>query len=319
VKPGHGLGLGSATSATVSGCAEFRREMARHYAVGLSVSPTTSQPFRAQVEGYVGERLRFGSFRFTAHTTSWVHGRMRDSRMLATLQREGTAVVQQDGRKCRVERDHMFLVDTSRPFLIETGQIRTDAIFVDSAVLLGILPETGGMTARAIHTGEGAGAIFKSFLDEMFTRRDSLDEHAANEVAAAVPHLIAASLTSSLNRQWANPTTWRSQHRQRVVDCIHRRVRDGTLDAAAIAEEVELSVRYVYDLFAETEQSVMNYVWALRLERARAELACPTLRRRSIGEIAFNWGFNHLSHFSRAFRKRYGVSPREFRQERHAG
>jgi AraC-like DNA-binding protein len=32
-----------------------------------------------------------------------------------------------------------------------------------------------------------------------------------------------------------------------------------------------------------------------------------------VGEIALSWGFNDHSHFSRAFRKRYGVSPKDWR------
>jgi AraC-like DNA-binding protein len=34
---------------------------------------------------------------------------------------------------------------------------------------------------------------------------------------------------------------------------------------------------------------------------------------RHITEIAFGWGFNELTHFSRAFKERYGVSPRDWR------
>ena len=45
----------------------------------------------------------------------------------------------------------------------------------------------------------------------------------------------------------------------------------------------------------------------------RRALASPALRHRQVGEIAFDWGFNDLSHFGRTFRERYGLSPRAFR------
>jgi AraC family transcriptional activator of tynA and feaB len=39
----------------------------------------------------------------------------------------------------------------------------------------------------------------------------------------------------------------------------------------------------------------------------------PQLRHHRIGAIAFATGFNDLSHFSRAYRARYGLSPRATR------
>jgi AraC-like DNA-binding protein len=38
------------------------------------------------------------------------------------------------------------------------------------------------------------------------------------------------------------------------------------------------------------------------------------MRRRPFGEIAFAAGFNDLSHFSRAYRARYGCAPRDARR-----
>lgn len=55
---------------------------------------------------------------------------------------------------------------------------------------------------------------------------------------------------------------------------------------------------------------------AQRLERCKRDLASPTHAHRHIGEIAFAWGFNDLSHFGRVFRDHYGLSPRDWRQSR---
>jgi len=46
----------------------------------------------------------------------------------------------------------------------------------------------------------------------------------------------------------------------------------------------------------------MKWIWGMRLDRCRNDLASPALAARSIGEIAFYWGFNDVAHFSRAFR-----------------
>ena len=40
---------------------------------------------------------------------------------------------------------------------------------------------------------------------------------------------------------------------------------------------------------------------------------------RSIGAIAYGWGFNDSAHFSRAFRARFDLSPREWRARHSIG
>ncbi|GAA2849981.1 hypothetical protein GCM10010472_03770 [Pseudonocardia halophobica] len=46
----------------------------------------------------------------------------------------------------------------------------------------------------------------------------------------------------------------------------------------------------------------------------RADLLDPTQRHRTISELAFDRGFVDASHFSRAFRARFGGTAREVRK-----
>ena len=47
--------------------------------------------------------------------------------------------------------------------------------------------------------------------------------------------------------------------------------------------------------------------------RYRAALRDPRQRTRQISQIAYAWGFNDLSYFNRAFRRRFEVTPRDWR------
>ena len=51
--------------------------------------------------------------------------------------------------------------------------------------------------------------------------------------------------------------------------------------------------------------------WWSTHDRASCE---SIVEPKQIGEIAFAWGFNDLSHFGRTFRERYGLSPRDWRR-----
>jgi AraC-like DNA-binding protein len=66
-------------------------------------------------------------------------------------------------------------------------------------------------------------------------------------------------------------------------------------------------------LFQGENNTVNRYIWDLRLEKCRADLANPLHRHRTITEIAFAWGFNNSTHFSRIFKERFGLSARAYR------
>lgn len=82
-----------------------------------------------------------------------------------------------------------------------------------------------------------------------------------------------------------------------------------------VSRELRLSPRYINRLFETEDTSLSRYIWRRRLERTAENLRDPTLRCRSISLIAMDNGFNDLSHFSKAFRLRFDLSPREYRSQ----
>lgn len=296
---------------------QFSDAMHRLFAVDLAVEQPDRAQFSSQITAYCGRKLRFAALRFSPHLTRSQQFR-RPTRWLVTLQREGTAHVSQDGRSSTVSAGDLFLVDPSRPFSIRTDHIFTHSIYLEPDALRRVLPEADTMTATAVPCREGAAGLFANFVDQLFACAASLDEHQADQLAHALPHTLSAALATTARQIDGAPSRIRAIHRQRVMDFLRDNLRNSALDAGTIAESVGLSTRYVYELFEDSGEPLMKRVWSHRLEHCRADLAAPALRARSIGEIAYYWGFNDVAHFSRAFKLRHGVSPREFRRQAHA-
>ena len=83
------------------------------------------------------------------------------------------------------------------------------------------------------------------------------------------------------------------------------------LTVEEIADVCKLNRSYFSKLFRDTMGCPpQEFLIRLRLARA-AELMRTT--KSSIGVIAAACGYPNQLHFSRAFKKRYGVSPREWR------
>jgi AraC-like DNA-binding protein len=62
-----------------------------------------------------------------------------------------------------------------------------------------------------------------------------------------------------------------------------------------------------------TGRSFTHHLLERRLENAAALLRDPRWRERRIADVAAEAGFTDLSHFSRAFRRRYGATPSDVR------
>lgn len=85
------------------------------------------------------------------------------------------------------------------------------------------------------------------------------------------------------------------------------------LTLEAVARSVNMSVFYFCKMFKKTSGfTFTEYVSRLRIEKAKNLLLNPNLR---ISEIAYEVGFQSLTHFNRVFKKITGQSPTEYRDK----
>ena len=102
---------------------------------------------------------------------------------------------------------------------------------------------------------------------------------------------------------------------QRVVvqHAPDQRLADPLLSVATLAAELQLSAGHVHRLFQSEPAPLAHYIWNRRLDACQRDLRDPACAGHSIAAIAYSRGFNDAAHFSRSFRRRFGVSPREYR------
>ncbi|GJM41315.1 MAG: hypothetical protein DHS20C20_15970 [Ardenticatenaceae bacterium] len=86
---------------------------------------------------------------------------------------------------------------------------------------------------------------------------------------------------------------------------------DEDLSLARLAEKASLSPFHFHRLFQSAiGETLKQYTQRLRLERAAFDLK---IREATILEIALNWGFNAPETFTRAFKRWFGVTPKQYR------
>jgi len=90
------------------------------------------------------------------------------------------------------------------------------------------------------------------------------------------------------------------------------RNQDNALCLATVAKAVNTSTFYFCKLFKRaTGLTFTDYLARVRVEKAKAMLLD---RNRRVSEVAYDVGFQSLTHFNRVFRKVAGQSPTQFRR-----
>jgi AraC family transcriptional regulator, positive regulator of tynA and feaB len=102
----------------------------------------------------------------------------------------------------------------------------------------------------------------------------------------------------------------------RARQAIEAHLTDPDLNPDVIGRAVGLSRRSLYRLLRQIGQTPMGFVHELRLSKAARLLRDRTAENRSVTNVSYAVGFVDPTHFSRLFRARYGMSPKQWTESR---
>jgi AraC-like DNA-binding protein len=136
-----------------------------------------------------------------------------------------------------------------------------------------------------------------------------LTETTAERLGRVFLELLAAIVTD--RRQQAPLPCKVALLRRRAEGEIARRIGGEAITAEALRRALGVSRATLFEAFAG-DGGMQKYAMGVRLDRARGALA-ELDRDEPIGDIAYRFGFSDASHLSRAFRARFGMSPRDYR------
>ena len=91
-------------------------------------------------------------------------------------------------------------------------------------------------------------------------------------------------------------------------------ISNSKVSPSLVADELDISVRYLHWLFKQTNETVIQFLIRKRIELAQLLLVSSSKSTFNITEVAFMCGFNDSTHFSRRFKQQAGISPSEFRK-----
>ncbi|MBU3870732.1 helix-turn-helix domain-containing protein [Streptomyces sp. 4503] len=230
--------------------------------------------------------------------------------ILVRRQVEGTALLLQDGRTAQLHPGGLAFHDARRPFRIVLPERQRARILMVPRALLRLEEwQLRALTATVVDdAGGGAAGLLLPLLDGLVDEVIRATPTRREQLARTIVGILS---TVALEQAGGQPESalW-----ERITASVRTRLGESGLAPQDIADQHAISLRYLHRLFQRQGTTVGAWVRTRRLEAAREELARPGAAHRSIAAVAARWGFTSPSHFSRAFRETYGMSPAQWRR-----
>ena len=295
----------------------FGRTIAR-----LDGEPRGGAPFRFE---FISRTLP--SLDITSGSTEGVRSQ-RTRELLADGNDEIQLMLMDEGRYFASQFGREVVVDAGTAVLVSNADVNTIT--------------TPGMKGRLLRIPRKAILPFASRLEDAFMRPIPRTGEALRLLAAYLAvlektsqpetpefrHLIAnhvhdlVVLSIGATRDAAEIASGRGLRAARfaaITADIAKNIDRHDLSAEWLAPRHCVSPSTVRRLFGEHHTTFSQFVLDYRLAQAHRCLRDPRRPDRPISSIAFSLGFNDLSYFNRTFRRLYGASPSDVREETFSG
>ena len=230
--------------------------------------------------------------------------------LIVAVQLKGEGGIEQEDRSTRLTAGDFGFYETARPYkLTFEGPFEQLILKLPRRLLDCRMPNLNRLTGRRYDARAGAGAVAISHVRRLAEIAGGLDDATLQSFETGTAELLATAIQLA---EGGAPVEERARL-EALLRRLARQLDDPGLNPERFATREGLSLRTLQRLFQIEGTTFTRWVLARRLERVAEDLRGGAHRERSVTDIALGWGFNDLSHFSRAFRERYGVSPRGWR------
>jgi len=276
----------------------------------VDAEPQGLENFEAHISGGRAGDARFASFVSKPHrivrTRAHV-SRSGESGYLVSWQKAGRSQIVQGDAAMLLETGEIGVIDVEKSFHVDfpTSVKRT----------LALIPRRGleekAPWLRRSPLKIKAGDVFTRLTCDHLSCLAADPSHspdAANLLIENICNLLALA---------TSPTEPAFNAIQLPIEALlafcRKNLHRPDLSPTMAASRLGMSVRTIHLRFERTGTTFGAWVLSERLEACRRALENSMFARQTISEIAFDGGFREISHFSKAFKNRFGVSPRDYR------
>jgi AraC-like DNA-binding protein len=227
--------------------------------------------------------------------------------LLIYLQREGWCDTDCAGRRGRINAGDVAIFDYARPFSsVVTDYVNLMVVVARESVPAALLAiEPHGLIFPC---ESGAARLIGAALKEFYAQADHLT---VSEAEAAIEGIVALTTACARARLAGDEADHVKSRRKAALDYIDAHLGNPRLGPDEIADALHLSRASLYRLLS-AQGGIRAVLLKRRLDEALRLMLATNKDERSLKDIAKCCGLGGMSQFSRAFRARFGMPPRQY-------
>jgi AraC-like DNA-binding protein len=239
---------------------------------------------------------------------------------LLHLQMGGESLNIQNGKEVHLRKGDFTLVSSTQPYSVQFDDtIDMEVLCIPYPALAKRLDNPREMTSLRFSGRQGISGLLSQMLRGFWFQPElGGDETVRNYLADNVLDMLATSFYFQ-KRAVVSTRAVRNSRCIRIRRFIDCNLSNPDLSPSTVAESFHITPRYLHKIFkdhAGDGETVGQYILRCRLEACARQLSSSSCAHLKITEIAFHWGFNSMTHFSRVFKEKYGCSPRAYRKRK---
>ena len=279
------------------------------------VRPADQKPFCGRMTRLDLDNLRM--VEVCAGNSVVTNGKVRasdDTVYLARIALSGQVTLIQHDREARLEPGDFTLCDAGAPYQLSfCGSSGVLILRVTREEMLRYVSQPETLLAIPMRGNRGLSGLVSRHVRELWRGSGAfLANGATSRLSEMCMHLLASAY-SVVPQARVERSCLVAAHRASVVEYIECNLSAPELTPTTIARALCITPSYLHRIFSDESCTVSRYVMKRRLHECARTMRDPMQRGRTVTAIAAEFGFSSLAHFSRAFRGRYGVSPKEYR------
>ncbi len=288
----------------------------------LCFEPHTNSSFFGSVRVKARDKLRFNLLDYQGQR---VQRRAQDVRQLSegfytfTYPISGQLKVAHDYTTRLLVPEQAYLFNHAIPYsTTPLDNYRTASISIPDVALRSRMSSLQSFYSLPAGTAGAHGQLIKAFASSISEGLEQWTDRQFFELCERFFDLVALMFGQVADATSSGDAAVRFAYLEAALRFIRANACDPKLDPPKVARECRISLGYLHSIFRDREHSVEETIFIERLTQARRLFDDPSFCRTSIATVAYMCGFSHPAHFSRSFKRRYGRSPRDYRNARHS-
>nr|WP_064244973.1 helix-turn-helix domain-containing protein [Rhizobium leguminosarum]OAP97610.1 hypothetical protein A4U53_36460 [Rhizobium leguminosarum] len=242
-----------------------------------------------------------GRYRRTKTRLAWND---LDHIVISCLLRGGIAVAGAATRRLRP--GDVAVLDLSAPMAFAMTAAEGMHLIVPRTLLPASMAPVHPVTGRILAQDTAMAIFVRGVIGALAEAALRLSPGEMMALGASVPELLASCLGPAAA---ATSTEAKGDLGRRLRRHIEENLHRSDLTPSRLTHDLHVSRSQLYRQFA-TSGGVEAYIRRRRLRRCLLTLCDSRYADRRIGDIAYEMGFADEAHFSRLFRRAFGLSPR---------